>query len=98
MFLFRFCFELVEGSSSEGMTGALAREGLPAPHDRIEVKWVELESVADSPRALRRDHGGAATEKTIEHEIAPRRTIHDCIGHQGDWFYGWVQEAQITFI
>src|SRR5882672_5361182 len=98
MFLFRFCFELVEGSSGEGMMGAFAREGLPTTHDRIEVNWVELESVASPSSALRRDHGGAAAEKTVEHDIAPRRTVHDCIGHQRDRFYSWVQEEQIAFI
>ena len=70
------------------MTRIVASERLPASDDGVDVERIELESEAASSGTLGRDHRGAAAEKPVQHDAAPRARIHDRVGHQRDRLHG----------
>ena len=64
--------------------------------DYIERIDFETEAAASGP--LRRDHHGATAPKTIKHDGAPRRAVHDRVADQGDRFHGRMEREQIALV
>src|SRR5271155_6217466 len=80
------------------MMGTPAGQRLPAADNRVDVGRIELQPVAAPAGALGGDHGGAAAEKGVEHNVAAGRAVEDRVRdhcHRGG---GRMQRQQIAFL
>jgi hypothetical protein len=80
------------------MTRLRPCECLPASYDYVDVKGVDFKPVTTTPGALPRNHGGAATEKAVQHQSAARGTVDDGVGDHSDRLYRRMQREQIALI
>jgi hypothetical protein len=71
---------------------------LPAADCRIHVTRIKFESETAPTGALGRDYRGAAAQETVQHDVAPRRGIHDGIGDHRDRLHGRMKREQIALI
>src|SRR5208282_5640453 len=88
----------IEGFPANRVARIVTGESLPATDRYIDVERIQLHTITASSDPLRSDYGGAATKKRIENDIAARRDVHDCVGHQRGRLHGGVQGEQIAFL
>jgi hypothetical protein len=91
-------FDFVEQFAANRVSGASAGKGLPTADDGVDISWVEFQPVAAPSGAFRRNQGRPAAEKSVEDEVAPRRAIHDGVGHECDRLDGRVQGQEVAFL
>jgi hypothetical protein len=70
------------------MSCRVAGECLPAANDGIDVKGVDLDSVAPTASTFRRNERGTAAQKRIEDYVAPARGIEKGIRNQRHGLHG----------
>src|ERR1019366_600990 len=87
MAFLRLRLEFIEEPAADCVTGSFARVGLPAADNRVDINRIEFQSVAAPASALRGDHCGAAAKKGVEDDLAPRRSVHDGVGHERNRFH-----------
>src|SRR5579863_2209090 len=88
--------DFVERNSTRRKPSDAAAQFLPAPNGRIDVKRVELETVAVPSHALRCDQGRAASQKWIKHDCAAPRAIHDRVRDHRHGLWRGMQSQQVT--
>src|SRR5207302_10822072 len=89
---------IIEADTGDGVDGAAASEALPTADRGIDIQRIELHAAADPADALGGQQRRAAAEEGIEHKIATSRAIEDCVGNQGDGFYGRGQGSEVPFL
>ena len=80
------------------MPRLVAGPSLPAADNRVDVDRIELQPVAAPAGAVGSDHGGAAAEKGVEHDLTAGRAVEHRIRDHCHRLYGRVQRQQITFL
>src|SRR5262249_55488488 len=71
---------------------------LPAANDGVDIQGIDLQSVTTTASALGGDHRGTTAEEGVEHDMAARRTVQNCVRHQRNRLHGWMKCEQITLI
>ena len=93
-----FLGDLRKALPTRRMVGVVAGIGLPAPNDGVDIERVEFEAATTPAGALRGDERGATAEKSIEHEIAPARTVENGVGDKRNRLDCGMQGQEIAFL
>ena len=80
------------------MTGASASVGLPAAHDHVDIKRIELEPAALPAGAFCGHQRRAAAQEGIEDDIAAPRTVENGVSDHRDGFDGRVERGEMAFL
>src|SRR5271163_2039428 len=91
-------FDFVEQFAANRMSGASTGKRLPTADNGVDITWVEFQTVAAPSGAFRRNQRLPAAEESVKDKVAPRRAIHDGVGHECDRFDGRVQGQEIAFL
>ncbi len=83
--------DLPERETGLGVDSLLANESEPSQDRDIDVLGIELQPIADPPRALGGDDGGAAADETIQDGPTTARAIPDGVHHEFNRFDGGVK-------
>src|SRR5215472_19085126 len=94
----RLAREVIKAAVARSMTDATAGQPLPAADRRVDISGDEFYAVTAPAGALGGDQSRAATEKTVEYNLAAGRAVEDRVGDHRHRLCGRGRSPRIALV